>query len=131
MSDLEQRFLQRLQAVRPLLLQFHKDLMESTKLAYEERYGSISSTGEYFRLVLGDEFFSWLRPISQFIVRIDERIAAKKIRKAENAEMLVLEARQLLLPIATADLEHPYSQAIRQNPEITKTYIEIMELLET
>jgi hypothetical protein len=130
-SDLETLALQCLKALRPLLLQLHKDLMDSTKLVYEQHHGTIQSRGEYFRLVLDHEFFSWLRPISQFIVRIDERIATKKPSTAENAEALVLEARQLLSPLANStNLEHPYRQAILQNPEIAAMHTKAMQLLE-
>jgi hypothetical protein len=130
-NSLEKRSLERLQALRPLLLRLHKDLMEGARIAYEREHGSIPSTGEYFRLVLGHESFSWLRPISQMIVRVDERLAAKKPEAAENAEALALDVRNLLAPLE-ADFEqrNHYHQALKHNPNIAVIYAEAMKLLD-
>jgi hypothetical protein len=46
--------------------------MDAEKDLYEAVHGPIPNKGEYLRLVLNHEQFSWLRPISQFIVQIDE-----------------------------------------------------------
>lgn len=130
-NSLEQRSLEQLKALRPLLLRLHKDLMEGARIAYEQEHGSIPSTGEYFRLVLGHESFNWLRPISQLIVRVDERIAAKKPEVAENAEGLVLEARNLLAPLKKDSEQHDrYHQALKHNPNIAVIYAEAMKLLD-
>jgi hypothetical protein len=126
----EHRALEQLQAVRPLLLRLHKDLMEGVRIAYEEEHGTIPSTGEYFRLVLGHESFSWLRPISQLIVRVDERIAAKKPEVAENAEVLVSEVHNLLALLEKeSEQRNHYHQALKHNPNIAVIYAEAMKLL--
>lgn len=104
--------------------------MEGVRIAYESEHGTIPSTGEYFRLVLGHESFSWLRPISQLIVRVDERIAAKKPELAENAEVLVSDAHHLLVPLAEeSEQHHHYHQALKHNPNIAVIYAETMKLL--
>jgi hypothetical protein len=131
LNSLEQRSLEKLQALRPLLLRLHKDLMEGARIAYEQEYGSIPSTGEYFRLVLGHESFSWLRPISQMIVRVDERLAAKKPEVAENAEALAVDVRNLLTSLEADSEQHKYyHQALKQNPNIAVTYAEAIKLLD-
>lgn len=130
-NSLEKRSLERLQALRPLLLRLHKDLMEGARIAYEQEYGSIPSKGEYFRLVLGHESFSWLRPISQMIVRVDERLAAKKPEVAENAEVLALDVRNLLASLEADSEQHKYyHQALKHNPNIAVIYDEAMKLLD-
>lgn len=131
LNSLEQRSLEKLQALRPLLLRLHKDLMEGARIAYEQEYGSIPSTGEYFRLVLGHESFSWLRPISQMIVRVDERLAAKKPEVAENAEALAVDVRNLLTSLEADSEQHKYyHQALKHNPNIAVTYAEAIKLLD-
>jgi hypothetical protein len=126
----EHHALKQLQALRPLLLRLHKDLMEGVRIAYEEEHGTIPSTGEYFRLVLGHESFSWLRPISQLIVRVDERIAAKKPEVAENAEVLVAEVHNLLALLEEDSEQHNhYHQALKHNPNIAVIYAEAIKLL--
>jgi hypothetical protein len=129
-SEAEQFARHRLQKLRPLLLNLHKALMETERVAYEQAYGPIPSKGEYFRLVLGHEWFSWLRPISQFIVRIDELLAAKTPEEAESAEALVQETRRLLNPNAEGDIaEHRYYQAIQQNPDVALMHATLTQLL--
>ena len=63
---------QRLREIRAKLFRLHKALLDSERRVYERHYGPIQSKGEFFRLVVGDEWFSWLRSFSQFIVQIDE-----------------------------------------------------------
>jgi hypothetical protein len=130
-NSLEQGSLEQLKALRPLLLRLHKELMEGARIGYEQEHGSIPSTGEYFRLVLGHESFSWLRPISQLIVRVDERLAAKKPEVAESAEAIVLEAHNLLAPLEKGSKQHDrYHQALKHNPNIAVLYAEAMKLLD-
>jgi hypothetical protein len=129
--DSQQSALTCLRTVRPLLLQLHKALMEAARLSYESNYGPILSKGDYFRLVIDNEWFQWLRPFSQFIVRIDERIAAKKPDEAENAEALVLDTQRLLSPASEgATPEHPYYRLMQQNPEIAMIHAQIIRLLD-
>jgi hypothetical protein len=129
--DSEQSALTCLRTVRPLLLQLHKSLMEAARLSYESNYGPILSRGDYFRLVIDNEWFQWLRPFSQFIVRIDERLAAKKPEEAENAEALVLGTQKLLSPASEgATPEHPYYQLMQQDPEIAMIHAQILRLLD-
>jgi hypothetical protein len=130
--DSEQSALACLRVVRPLLLQLHKTLMEAARLSYESNYGPILSKGDYFRLVIDNEWFQWLRPFSQFIVRIDERIAAKKPDEAEKAEDLILETQKLLSPASEgATPEHPYYQLMQQDPEIAMIHAQIIRLLDS
>jgi hypothetical protein len=128
----EQSALACLRTVRPLLLQLHKALMEAARLSYESNYGPILSKGDYFRLVIDNEWFQWLRPFSQFIVRIDERLAAKKPSEAENAEGLILGTKKLLSPASEgATPEHPYYQLMQQHPEIAMIHAQIIRLLDS
>jgi hypothetical protein len=129
--DSEQSALSGLRTARPLLLQLHKALMEAARLSYESNYGPILSKGDYFRLVIDNEWFQWLRPFSQFIVRIDERLAAKKPSEAENAEDLILGTKKLLSPASEgATPEHPYYRLMQEHPEIAMIHAQIVRLLD-
>ena len=85
--------LQHLKVIRPVLLNLHKALLDAERANYEQRHGPIASSGEFLRLVLGDEWFDWLRPISQFIVQIDEVIWSKDPLQWNKAELLLTEAK--------------------------------------
>lgn len=108
-----------LKAVRVSLLRLHKALLDSEREAYEQTHGQIRSQGELFRLVLEDEWFSWLRPISQFIVQIDEAFAAKEPVTLNQANQLIEQAHSLLKPDAEgAPSQQRYYQAIQRDPNI-------------
>ena len=123
--------LQRLRQLRSLLLRLHKALLDAERLTYEQKHGQIQSTNEFFQLVLGDEWFTWLRPISQLIVQIDEFLSAKAAVTGEEARSLLTQTSQLLAPIATGTTaEQRYYQAIQRDPSIAQMHAEVSTLLE-
>jgi hypothetical protein len=119
-----------LRELRPLLLKSHKILMEAEKDAYEATHGPIANKGEYLRLVLSHEQFSWLRPISQFIVQVDEVLMAKQPQPLDRAEELMDEARHLL---QATEIGHAFQErsdwAARQDPEMAAVALRVAELL--
>jgi hypothetical protein len=124
--------LQHLRELRPLLLSLHKALMEEERTSYEQTYGPIASKGEYFQLVLGHEWFQWLRPISQLIVRIDERLSTKKPNEAEPPEILLTEVKALLNPLeAGSSPEQRYHRAIQSNPDVAQMHAKAVEIFES
>jgi hypothetical protein len=129
--NLKQQSQQRLRELRPLLLNLHKTLMEHERATYEQAHGVIANRGEYFQLVLGHEWFNWLRPISQMIVRIDEQLNAKKPDEAESAETLLAAVQTLLTPSQDGSTaEHRYAQAIQHSPEIALMHAQFSQILE-
>jgi hypothetical protein len=85
-----------LHELRSLLLKAHKILMDAEKDRYEASHGPIANKGDYLRLVLSHEQFSWLRPISQLIVQMDEVLMAKQPQPLDRAPELLNQARHLL-----------------------------------
>jgi hypothetical protein len=122
---------QKLRELRPMLLKSHKVLMDAEKDNYEAIYGQIPNKGEYLRLVLSHEQFSWLRPISQFIVQIDEVLMSKKPQPLERADELMTVARNLLQETEIGETFQARSKAIaRQNPEMAAMHQKLSELLQ-
>ncbi len=123
---------QRLRELRALLLRLHKTLLDSERVLYEQRYGRIRSKGEFFQLVITDEWFSWLRPISQFIVQIDETLSAKEPVTLQQVNELLEGARTLLHPSEEGTTgEKRYYQAIQREPDVALMHAEVSELLRT
>ena len=130
-QSLDQPF-QRLREVRTKLFRLHKALLDSERNVYERRYGRIQSNGEFFRLVIGDGWFSWLRPFSQFIVEIDEALSSKESITLQRANELLEAAHALLRPSETGtSLETRYYQAIQRDPDIALLHAEVSDLLVT
>jgi hypothetical protein len=98
-------------------------------MGYEQEHGRVTNT-EFFRLVLEDQRFAWLRPISQFIVQIDEALDAKEPITMEQASELLAQTKQLLRPAVTgSSLEQKYDQAIQRDPDIAFMHAEMMNML--
>jgi hypothetical protein len=98
-----------LNQVRRTLLDLHKALIERERAAYEKGHGAVTP-GEMLQLLIRDPAFSWLHPISELIVRVDELISNANDRRRPTparpvmtpdqvnaeAEMLMAETRELL-----------------------------------
>jgi hypothetical protein len=123
----------RLQQIRPELLRLHKALLESERIVYEQANGRIANSGEFFRLVISDDAFSWLRPISQFIVQIDELLDLRKKDKIEpeSAAILLEKARLMIKPDENSltPLGERYFQAIQRDPNIALMHADIAQKL--
>jgi hypothetical protein len=112
--------LSHLKIIRPVLLDLHRALLAVERAHYEQQNGPIASNGEFLQLVLEDQWFSWLRPISQFIVKIDEVIWAKDPLQWNQAESLFAEAKQMFPP-ATEHNNLPfkrYGLMVEQNGDV-------------
>jgi hypothetical protein len=69
--------------VRRTLLDLHKALIERERVEYEKTHGSVSPA-EMLQLLIRDDRFSWLHPISALIVRVDELISNANDRRRPN-----------------------------------------------
>jgi hypothetical protein len=119
-----------LQELRPLLLKSHKILMEAEKDRYEANFGPIANKGEYLRLVLHHEQFSWLRPISQLIVEIDEVLMARTPPPPERATQVLGQARTLLQVSEVGEAFYAFSEElIHQESELGPMLVRVTELL--
>lgn len=119
-----------LQEVRSAFLSLHKALLDFERVMYEKAYGRIPTAGEFFRLVIGDGWFSWLRPMSQFIALVDETLYAKEPMTQAQAQELLEAARRLtVLSSDGTPQEQRYYQAIQRDPNVAIKYAEVTRLL--
>ena len=88
--------------VRHALLALHKALVDRERGEYEKVHGP-TSPGEMLQLLINGEQFSWLRPVSELIVRIDELIGnanehrrTSVARPAMTSEQVKVETQALL-----------------------------------
>lgn len=121
---------QRLRTVRLALLDLHKALLNSERATYEQFYGPIKNNAQFFNLVIEHEWFEWLRPMSQFIVQMDDVLMSKEVLPAEQAIALLEQARMMFRPAEFGTpLEKGYFQAIQRDPNIALKHASITELL--
>ncbi len=108
-----------LHELRSLLLKAHKILMDAEKDRYEASHGPIAHKGDYLRLVLSHEQFSWLRPISQLIVQMDEVLMAKQPQPLDHVPELLDQTRHLLYDSEIGQAFQERTQAVApQHPDL-------------
>jgi hypothetical protein len=50
--------------------------MTATRTEYERERGAVAGSGHLLQLLIGDPFFAWMRPLSQLMAALDERLDA-------------------------------------------------------
>lgn len=122
---------EKLKTLRPLMLKLHKALLDAEQDSYERVHGPITSKMELFQLVVNDEWFDWLRPISGFIARIDESIASKDPISPNEIHGLLEKAHEIL-PLQSDEASEAavrYQRAVDNYPKIATLHEQVMDAL--
>jgi hypothetical protein len=127
-AGLEQAW-QKLTEIRHLLLTLHKALLDSERTSYELVHGTIPSAGSFLQLLINDNWFAWLRPITTLLVEIDEALGAKKPpASARDLERLIVDTRALLSPSREANgFWKRYSGALQRDPGVSLLHTRMEE----
>ncbi|MBV8550051.1 MAG: hypothetical protein JOY54_02040 [Acidobacteriaceae bacterium] len=117
----------KLTEVRQSLLDLHKALLDSERTAYEIVHGPIGSPGAFLQLLINDNWFAWLRPITTLLVQIDETLAAKKPPATErDFEQLITDTKALLSASRAADeFWARYAAVVERDPGVAKLHAEM------
>src|SRR5262245_62312753 len=116
--------------VRRGLLGLHKALIIAEQLTYERINGRVGSTSQLLHLVLNDPWFTWLHPLSQLVVRIDELLDDKSELSLVEVEHFLIEARNLIRPSEEGDgFERSYYEALQREPDVIFAHVEVKRLL--
>ena len=121
---------QTLTDVRHGLLGLHKALIVAEQLTFERIYGRVDSTGQLLQLVMNDPWFTWLHPLSNMVVRIDELMDGDEAVTAEDVAILMTEIRALIRPSEIGDgFERSYYEALQRAPDVVMAHCEMKKLL--
>jgi hypothetical protein len=116
--------------VRQGLLGLHKALIVAEQLTFERIYGRIDSTGQLLQLVMNDPWFTWLHPLSNLVVRIDELLDDERSLTVDDVAVLLAEVRGLIRPSELGDgFERSYYEALQRAPEVVMAHCEMKKLL--
>jgi hypothetical protein len=119
---------QKLVALRLTLLRLHKTLLDMERREYERINGHVS-TGELFRLVIDHEQFAWLHNISEFVVRLDEALAAETPVTADDTHSAIMIAQKMFAPSESGDgFQKRYFDAIQRDPSVVIEHAELARL---
>ena len=132
-----------LSEVRRTLLDLHKALIERERAAYERGHGAVTPA-QMLQLLIRDDNFSWLHPISELIVRVDELISNANDRRRPTparpamtpdqvnaeAEILMMETRELLTAgDAPGGFRQHYDAVLQADPAIVLMHRAVMSAL--
>ena len=121
---------QTLTDVRHGLLGLHKALIVAEQLTFERIYGRVDSTGQLLQLVMNDPWFTWLHPLSNLVVRIDELMDGEEKLTVEDVAILLTEVRGLIRPSEMGDgFERSYYEALQRAPDVVIAHCEMKKLL--
>ena len=121
---------QTLTDVRHGLLGLHKALIVAEQLTFERIYGRVDSTGQLLQLVMNDPWFTWLHPLSNVVVRIDEMLDEECNLTAEDVAQILTEIRGMIRPSELGDgFERCYYEALQRAPDVVMAHCEMKKLL--
>jgi hypothetical protein len=123
-----------IQAVRHAALHLHKVLIQAVRLDYERAHGRVENPTHLWQLVLNAEHFAWLRPLSQWLVTLDDE---PDLATAEAGEV----SRNDVIAAAVGGLDHTAgvrrlerSAAVRgeleslfTDPDWTQPYFQVLQ----
>jgi hypothetical protein len=119
---------EKLITLRLALLTVHKTLLNMERRDYERQHGAVN-TGELFRLVIDHAQFAWLHNISEFVVRIDETLAAEEPVTTEYTATAISLARKMFVPTEFGDsFQKKYFDAIQRDPAVVIEHAELARL---
>ncbi len=91
--------------------------MDATRVEYEREHGAVPNPGALLQLVVNDPAFSWLRPLSELMSRVDAL-----------AEAEPLDAREALLLRAALDSwaqNSRYLQKLQARPDLVLAHAQL------
>jgi hypothetical protein len=116
--------------IRRGLLGLHKALIVAEQVTYERINGRVGSTGKLLQLVLNDPWFTWLHPLSQMVVRIDELLEDDADLTDVEVAYFLTEVRALIRPSEEGDgFERSYYEALQREPDVIFAHVEVKKLL--
>jgi hypothetical protein len=120
----------RLQRLRDELLNLHKALVDSERITYEQTIGTISSPNHFLQLLTRDPWFTWLQPMSQLIVVMDETLEEKEPVTNAAVDGLFNQARLMVAASEVGEgLSKHYFEALQRDPDVVLAHAEVAKLL--
>jgi hypothetical protein len=119
---------ERLRDLSRRVLRLHKVLLDRERRAYEARHGPIAPA-TLFQLLLQDEQFVWLRPLSGMIAEIDALADGREEVAEDDVQRVFREAYRLLKSGSSGDFHAKYVAALQDSPEVVMAHAEVSRVL--
>ncbi|OGW49971.1 MAG: hypothetical protein A2V62_07800 [Nitrospirae bacterium RBG_19FT_COMBO_58_9] len=117
--------------LRHRLLCLYGALIVAEQHTYECIHGRVGTTDELLQLVLNDPWFTWLCPVLDLLLRIDQLLNDDAFDIThENVEHLVAEVRALTRPSIEGDgFERAYYEALHRTPDVVLAHFQVTRVL--
>jgi hypothetical protein len=126
MRDSERRLLTEL---RQALVPLHRTLLEWERAAYERVHGRMSAA-EMLKIIVEDPQFTWLRPLSELIARIDALLAAVDPDLVVDVGAIVAQTKLLTSPDEEGTpYARSYHAALQQLPDMVFAHRRVTNVL--
>ena len=103
--------------VRLPLLDLHKSLVETERRDYERTHGRLENA-EFLKVLMQEPQFAWLKPLTAFIVQIDEALE-DEAADAQTKQRLMGELRSLLTPDPRGSaFQKRYGDILQRSPDV-------------
>ena len=119
-----------LRALNIRVVRLHKVLLDRQHRAYERRHGPVAPT-QLLQLLLHDEQFAWLRPLSGLMARIDEALDDDSEVSRAGVERLFRDVEALLRSDRDGTFETRYRDALQESPEVVMAHADVVKALPT
>ena len=110
------------------LLALHKLLLDRERQTYEERHGPTAAR-DLLRLLLQDEHFAWLRPLSMLVAQMDDLVDSDDPVSPEDAQRVYREAYSLLASGDRGAFQDNYRDALQVSPDVVMVHASIRSVL--
>ena len=119
-----------LNALRGRVLRLHKALIQTERRRFERTHGRIESEYQLLALLSNDPAFAWLRPLTVYIVELEEKLDDKEGVGAQDAEQFGIALRRLMMGGDRIPTFHrSYVRVLQDEPDIVLIHGEIMPTL--
>jgi hypothetical protein len=125
---------ERLLAVRPQLLELHRQLLEAERADMERFQGRLTGA-EFLQIATDSLRLAWLGPISELIVEIDEKLEGKGPESEDagaedEAGALIDRARALVAPpSAETPFGRRYLGMLQRHPGVVMAHSALLQAL--
>src|SRR5690349_3942912 len=117
-------------ALRHVLLELHKALLDAQRIEYERARGRIETSGEFLGLVLNHPEFEWIRALSALIAQMDEWAEEAEGTTEEEFDGIVEALRELIRPEGANKAFTPrYWHLVDNTPDVTVAHVKAWRLV--
>jgi len=117
---------ERLRELRDRLLRLHAALLARERRAWEATHGPVTS-GQFLQLLIHDDAFAWLRPLSGIIAAVEA--ALDEDEPPADVEPFFRDAQRLLRSGEVGAFTPKYQAALQESPDIVMAHADVVKTL--